>query len=120
MKPEFENKECPLCLSPLNVYIFSWEGLCMSERQGSISHEPIVGLTIEELAVLQPNLIDRFRHSQKGEGVSWVSNTNNVQSFAGFIPLAEDRVIVGYSVALKDEDEAFLKSNEIYHLPPNW
>lgn len=92
----------------------------MSERQGSIGHEPLIGLTIEELALLQNDLLIHFRSAQKGKGVSWLFNTNNILSFAGFIPISEDRVIIGYSIALQNADKAFLEANEINHFPPNW
>lgn len=92
----------------------------MSERQGAIGHEPLVGLTIDELSLLRPNLLDRFREAQNGTGVSWVSNTNHIRGLAGFIPVEEDRVIVGYSIALASDVEQFLQENGINHLPGNW
>ena len=115
-----KKKLAPLGEQRLNVYLFSWEGLCMSERQGSIRHEPLIGLTIEELALLQKDWLLHFRTAQKGKGVSWFSNTNNILSFAGFIPISEDQVIIGYSIALQNNDEPVLNSNDMNHLPPNW
>ena len=117
---DIEKKISPLGGAPLNIYVFSWEGLCMSEQQGAISHDSLVGLTIEELSLLRPNLLDRFRQAQKGEGVSWFSNTNHIRSVAGLIPIFQDRVIVGYSSPLAPDVERFLEQNGISHLPGNW
>lgn len=103
----------------MNIYIWTQGGLCVSERLRCIQHDSVVGLTIEDIAILERELLPRFRKAQAGEGVSWIANASGVRSFCGFIPLPKDGLIVGISLLIERGTLDFLLENGIRDLPEN-
>lgn len=98
----------PLDYHSINLYKWSREGLCTSERISAIEHDSIVGMTIEDLMPLDRNLFPAFLRAVQGEGSSWTSNQNGVHSLNGFFAMNQNAEIIGFSMLVDAQALNFL------------
>lgn len=108
---------------PVNLYVWNDGGFCVGEKMDSLIHDPILGLNIRHVRLIDKNVAINYEVAKSGQGSSWLGTSSGLTYLCGFLPRSECGHIIGFCLLLTDFHLAFLSDSGVFAPPsrsPDW